>query len=80
MTTKLMIRNPKKDIPNLDGQPLVAYDPHFRSNAEALAWYQMVFPDLLEACEAAYQNLKPAYSSDHLVMRKLNGAIKQATD
>ena len=59
-------------------------DEHFVAEIayknEANAQLIAAAPDLLEACEAAYQNLKPAYSSDHLVMRKLIGAIKKATE
>ena len=36
-------------------------------------------PELLEACEAAYANLKPAYSSEHIVIRRLRAAISAAT-
>ena len=36
-------------------------------------------PELLEACEAAYANLKPAYSSEHIVIRQLRAAIAAAT-
>jgi hypothetical protein len=35
-------------------------------------------PDMLEACEAAFNNLKPAYPKNHLVMVKLAAAIKKA--
>ena len=34
---------------------------------------------LLEACKLAEENLAPVYCSYHLVMRKLRGAIAQAT-
>lgn len=36
-------------------------------------------PDLLEACQIAFANLKPKYPSCHLVMQKLTEAISKAT-
>lgn len=35
-------------------------------------------PELLEACETALMNLAPAYSSDHLVIKRLKNAITKA--
>ena len=35
-------------------------------------------PDLLEACKLVYENLKPAYPSDHLCMKKLQQALAKA--
>ena len=35
-------------------------------------------PALLEACKFAVECLKPKYTSDHIVMKKLNNAINQA--
>jgi hypothetical protein len=36
-------------------------------------------PDLLEACKTALDNLAPAYSRDHLVIKLLQSAIAKAT-
>jgi len=35
-------------------------------------------PDLLKACQTAFDNLKPRYSSDHIVIKRLAGAISKA--
>ena len=49
-------------------------NPHRKCDARLIA----AAPELLEACKMAFDNLKPAYSSDHLVIRTLRAAIAKA--
>lgn len=47
--------------------------------AAANARLMAAAPDLLAACLMARENLSPAYSSDHMLIRMLNDAIKKST-
>jgi hypothetical protein len=63
------------------GKPLAellsqAHDLNIRT--EGASSLMAAAPDLLAACQAALENLAPAYSQEHLVIRKLTQAIAKA--
>jgi len=42
--------------------------------------HEQVFELLVDAAQTAFDNLKPAYSSDHLVIKKLKSALCAAAE
>lgn len=62
--------------------PLIAEVLFGRTDEEREANSRLIAaaPDLLDACQAAMDNLKPKYPDSHLVMQKLKQAIQKATN
>jgi hypothetical protein len=66
--------------PEESGRTLALITYYDRDNKEDVANARLIAaaPELLEACEAVYANLNPAYLHNRLCMRLLQKAIEKA--